>query len=115
MIRKIKIAPLLTVMFLLIFFSSCEKDAITVETEKSYAQPRTGPEGEWYTGMSLTLKPNGKATLIEGGDMATDGRYDIKGKKINFNGGLFNKYQFTIISEQEIQTESGLSLFLMEK
>nr|WP_068886919.1 hypothetical protein [Pedobacter panaciterrae] len=113
MTQKIKITHLFAVFVLFISFSACKKDLISVKTEKSYREPQTVSEGEWYTGMVLTLRPNRTATLILGGDAACEGRYDIKGAKLTFKMSTQKeKYSFTIISEQEIHGENGEKLLL---
>jgi len=54
----------------------------------------------------------GAATLIEGGDMASEGSYRINGDKIILKVPGHKTIRFRIISEQEIHADSGEILFL---
>lgn len=100
-----KVIILLTV---LLSFGACRKDAISVKNEKHYTERVTN-------GMSLLLKPNGSAELIEGGDMVSKGNYKIKGNKLTLrSSNQSSDFNFTIISEQEIQSETGNRLILLQ-
>ncbi|MEJ7560777.1 MAG: hypothetical protein WKF66_20870 [Pedobacter sp.] len=96
-------------LLLVICFQACKKDAISVRTEKAYYERVINPPGGWGgDGMGLRLKPNGSAILIEGGDMASEGRYRISGNKLTLRTTSRSEpYKFTIISEQEIHAETG--------
>jgi len=106
--------PIVMLVLLSLTFSACEKDAISVKSEKIYSENLPAEPGGWGSpSMSLTLRPNGTATLIEGGDMASEGRYKIKGNQIIFkSGSQLDDWKFTIISEQEIQSPFGHKLTL---
>lgn len=95
-------------------FNACKKDAISVKSEKTYSENLPQVPGGWGSlSMSLTLRPNGTATLIEEGDMASDGKYKIKGDKLIYKSGSYVKdWEFTIISEQEIHSPNGNKLTL---
>ena len=101
-------------IFLSLTFSSCEKDAISVESEKTYAENLpASPYGWGSAAMGLTLRPDGTATLIEEGDMASDGKYKIKGNQLILKTGSYpDDWKFTIISEQEIHSPNGKKLML---
>jgi hypothetical protein len=106
---------LFAVLILLVFsLNACKKDAISVKTEKAYYERVVLQPGDWYTGMGLRLQPNGKATLIEGGDMASEGHYKIQGNKLTLRIEGFKPRKFTIISEQEIHAETGEKLFFSD-
>lgn len=108
------IFPILILTFLSLTFSACEKDAISVKSEKRYSENLPAPQGGWGSlSMSLTLRPDGTATLIEEGDMASEGKYKIKGHQIIFKTGSYSDdWKFTIISEQEIRSPGGKKLTL---
>jgi hypothetical protein len=114
--QKNKFAPIAVLLALFMSFSACKKDAISVKTDKFYYERVVVPPGGWGGGMSLLLKPNGTARLIEGGDIASDGNYSIKGNELTLRtGNRSDPYLFTIISEQEIQAETGEKLILEVK
>lgn len=109
----IKIVHIVALIMLSLTFSACEKDAISVKSEKTYSENLPVPPGGWSISMSLTLRPNGTATLIEEGDMASEGSYKIKGNKLIFKTGSYpDDWKFTIISEQEIHAPGGQKLTL---
>jgi hypothetical protein len=105
---------ILILLFLSLTFSACKKDAISVESEKVYSENLPVVPGGWgSSSMSLTLRPNGTATLIEGGDMASEGKYKIRGHQIIFKTGSYSDdWKFTIVSEQEIHSPNGNKLML---
>lgn len=108
------IFPIFLLTLLSLAFCGCEKDAISVKSEKVYSENLPAPPGGWGSpSMSLTLRPNGTATLIEEGDMASEGKYKIKGHQLIFKTGSYpDDWKFTIISEQEIHSPGGKKLTL---
>jgi hypothetical protein len=109
-----KIAPFAVLILLVFSLNACKKDAISVKTEKAYFERVVLQPGDWYTGMGLRLQPNGIATLIEGGDAASVGKYKIRGNKLTLNIVGIKPFKFTIISEQEIHAETGEKLFFYD-
>ncbi|RZK24583.1 MAG: hypothetical protein EOO43_07400 [Flavobacterium sp.] len=109
------ICPIVILMILSLTFSACKKDAISVKSEKVYSENLPALPGGWGSlSMSLTLRPDGTATLIEEGDMASEGKYKIKGQQLIFKTGSYpDDWKFTIISEQEIHSPSGKKLRLI--
>lgn len=105
----------LLMLFMLISLVACKKDAIKIDSEKRYVQQTDAPVTDLAGGpMSLTLKPGGVADLNPGGDIVYRGTYDISGKKITVKiPDLDTKFKFTIISEKELESESGEKLKLM--
>jgi len=111
--HKAKILQLSLLFFLIISFQACKKDAISVKKEKYYHERIDNPTGGWITqGMGLRMGRRGAATLIEGGDMASEGSYRINGDKIVLKVPGHKTIRFRIISEQEIHADSGEILFL---
>lgn len=93
-----------------LLFSACQKDAIKIDTEKSFYQERTTPIKDPMLdgGFSLTLKPNGKAAINPGGDIVWSATYDISGKTITVKVfELDEKFKFTIISDEELRGPNG--------
>jgi hypothetical protein len=97
----------------LCFFNSCQKDKLTVNEEKHYAQVvqvvQTNPEfGSWQ----VTLKPGGVADILPSGDIVYRGTYKISGAnlKVKYDN---NTDEFEILSETEIRhKEYGIILRL---
>ena len=113
MSHKAKTVQLIMLLLLIISFQACKKDAISVKKEKSYHERIDNPTGGWITeGMGIRMQRNGSATLIEGGDMASEGSYRINGDRITLKIPGYKTLKFTIISEQEIHADSGETLYL---
>lgn len=113
--KRVTILYSFMIMMILSFtLSSCEKDIISVKSDKIYSENLPVEEGGWGSlSMSLTLRPNGTAILIEGGDMASEGKYKITGDEIIFRTRSYpDDWKFKIISEQELQSPDGKKLML---
>ena len=106
---------LLTLM-MFISLNACKKDALKVDTEKRYVGETSAPPTDLAGGaMSLVLKPGGVADINPGGDIVYRGSYDISGKKITVKiPDLEMKFRFTIITDQELEAESGEKLRLKQ-
>ena len=103
----------------LICFASCKKDALVVKKEKNYQQINAGPETEYEISpsISLTLWPNGQASIRPGGDIYYKSTYKIKGKEITVEITSPNPpltSYFTIISDTELHGRRGEVLMLRE-
>ena len=109
-----KIVPFGILILIIIPLNACKKDAISVKAEKFYYERVVLPPGGWGGGMGLRLRPNGTAMLIEGGDIASEGTYNIRGSKLTLRIDGTKPYKFTIISEQEIHAETGEKLLLAD-
>ncbi len=108
-----KIFIIVFTILLSITFSGCKKDLISVESERRYSENLPLPPGGWGIAMSLTIRPNGTATLVEEGDMASEGKYKIRGDKLIFkSASQVNDWKFSIISENEIHAPKGQKLTL---
>ncbi|WP_256004991.1 hypothetical protein [Pedobacter deserti] len=104
-------------LILIVTLSACEKGVIAVKSDKIYRERLEPLPGGWGSlAMSIELKPNGKATLIEEGDMASEGTYKIKGDKLIMKNYSYTEpLTFKIISEEEIHSPSGKKLYLAER
>jgi hypothetical protein len=96
--------------------TGCKKDQLTVKEEKVYAEAGHISDNAYDGGWRLTLKPDGVAEVLPGGDVYYRGTYKINGSKIKVkteqNSG---SYTFNIISETEIkEKEYGTSLILRD-
>jgi hypothetical protein len=94
----------------------CKKDQIIVNEEKVYAEVNHVPGNAYDGGWRVTLKPDGVAEVLPGGDVYYRATYKINGSKIKVkteqNSG---SYTFNIISEIEIkEKEYGTSLILRD-
>lgn len=105
------------VLLLTICFTACKKDALKVNEEKRYAQTNAQPPTDPILGTAvhLTLKPNGRADILPGGDIVWAGSYDISGTKLTVKvDELDMKFRFTIVSEEELHGENGEILKLQK-
>lgn len=111
--KKLHSKKILFALFILLTgFVACKKDALKVDTEKNYTEEKTTPVTDLAGGaMHLSLKPNGVADINPGGDIMWRGTYTISGKKIMVTiPDLDKKFKFTILSEQELESETGVRL-----
>ncbi|MFA6277258.1 MAG: hypothetical protein WC622_10945 [Pedobacter sp.] len=105
-----KFTTLKTFIFLLIsatlLLSSCKKDQLTVDQEKVFLQVDHGDSGFPYnSGWHLTLKPDGVADILPGGDIWWRGTYKISGSLITVKADNVT-YKFEIVSETEIKDKT---------
>lgn len=111
--KKLHSIKILCALFILLTgFAACKKDALKVDTEKNYTEEKTTPATDLAGGaMHLSLKPNGVADINPGGDIMWRGTYTISGKKITVTiPDLDKKFKFTILSETELESETGVRL-----
>ncbi|MBS7565801.1 hypothetical protein KHS38_15445 [Mucilaginibacter sp. Bleaf8] len=104
---KGKLCGLLVLVLLL---SACKKDALKVDEEKHYEQVNASPSTDPIIGsaISLTLKPDGVGDIVPGGDIRWNATYKISGKKLTVAvKDIDHKFEFTIISDDEIHGENG--------
>lgn len=90
-------------------FSSCKK--LEVSANQTYVeQGKTGGE-LGFGGIMLTLEPDGRASLLNGGDVWYSGTYKIKGNKVTAT--IENKtYKFDVVSNSELRYEKTRILVL---
>lgn len=96
---------------------ACKKDALEIKEEKEYVQINAPEPVFPYEGsiVILTLKPNGKADVLPGGDIVYRASYKIKGKKIKVEiADVSLRLTFTIVSPTELHGEHGEILKLRE-
>ena len=103
--KLIKAVCLPIVLFMLILTSSgCKKDKLEINEIKEYYQVDHVPVNPFDGGWALTLRPDGVADVLPGGDISYRGNYKINGSKIKIkiqqNSG---SYTFEIISDTEIK------------
>lgn len=113
--KLLKASCLPVVLFLFILMTTgCKKDQLVVNEEKEYLQINHVPGNAYDGGWRLTLRPDGAADVLPGGDMAYRGTYKINGSKIKVKTEQnSSSYTFEIISETEIkERESGTLLRL---
>lgn len=113
--KLLKANGLTAVLFLFILLTTaCKKDKLIVNEEKEYSQVGHVAGNAYDGGWVLTLRPDGVADVLPGGDIVYRGTYKINGAVIKVkteqNSG---SYTFEIISETEIkEKESGTLLRL---
>jgi len=107
--------PMVLFLFILIT-NGCKKDLLIVNEEKEYLQVNHVPNNAYDGGWSLTLRPNGVADVLPGGDIVYRGTYKINGSKIKVkteqNSG---SYTFEIISETEIKEKEFGTLLKLKQ
>jgi hypothetical protein len=110
-------APL-TILILFVLstcFVSCKKDALEVKDTMHYNSINPDPNDVYgIFSQILILRPNGQAEYSGGGDVTYKSVYKVKGKKIFLERPADPKIStyFTIISENELRTEGGITLIL---
>jgi hypothetical protein len=105
-------------LFLLTITMGCKKDQLTINEEKVYAQERDPAVtyGPYDGGWSLTMRPDGVADVLPGGDIYYRGTYKIKGSKIEVKTEQNNEtYNFEIISESEIKEKTYGAILKLRK
>ena len=115
--KKLQLRKILLVFtVLLITFTACKKDALKIDIEKNYTEQKTTPATDLAGGaMHLSLKPDGIADINPGGDIVYRGTYNISGKKIPVKiPDMDMTYKFTVISELELESETGVRLKLQQ-
>lgn len=117
---KLRMTPhsLLLVLLFTVLTGGCKKDKIVVnDTQEFIERPKPAVDYVFpFSPFSLTLRSNGTADVLPGGDIVYGGTYKIKGDKIKVkteqNEG---DYTFRIISKTEIEElEFGKTLILKE-
>ncbi|WP_316806713.1 hypothetical protein [Pedobacter agri] len=91
------------ISFLLVL-SACKKDQLTIDQEKRFSEVdfKFDPSFPFNGGWGLTLKPDGVAEVIPGGDIYYRGTYKISGKNITVSTDQ-TKFKFEILSDTEIK------------
>lgn len=115
--KNITYKLIICTLLLTICFTACKKDALKVNEEKRYIQTNAQPPSDPILGTAvhLTLKPNGRADILPGGDIMWAGDYDVSGRKLTVNVAELNtKFRFTIINKEELHGENGEILKLQK-
>ncbi|RYE18404.1 MAG: hypothetical protein EOP45_14195 [Sphingobacteriaceae bacterium] len=111
---KASFLPVVLLLFILMT-TGCKKDQLTINEEKEYAQINHVPSNAYDGGWRLTLRPDGAADVLPGGDMVYSGTYKIAGSRIKVkteqNSG---SYTFEIISETEIKEIASGTLLRLQ-
>ena len=88
------------------FLSSCKKDQLVVDQEKVFLQTDFKASTNPYdSGWQLTLKPDGVADILPGGDIWWRGTYKISGSLITVKADNVT-YKFEILSKTEIKDKT---------
>lgn len=114
---KNTIKNLSVLLLIILCMGACKKDALQVNEEKEFIQVNAATATDLVGGgVDLLLKPNGIAGINPGGDIVWNATYDISGNKLPVKIKETNtKYQFTIISDEEIHGQNGEILKLVKK
>jgi len=104
--KYIAIVCILTVLML----SSCKKE-LEINVKKTYVEKGATATTLGFSGVILTLMPDGKADVLFGGDMMMRYTYTIKGETILLTEGN-NSIKVKVISETQLLYEKDRILIL---
>ena len=110
---KTAVFPVL-IAAIILFLSACKKDKLSIDEEKRFSEVgfKFDPSFPYNGGWGLTLKPDGVAEIVPGGDIYYRGTYKISGKNLTVTTDQ-TKFKFEILSETEIKdTQYGTVLRL---
>lgn len=101
------------ILLLAISLSACKKDALKVESDKTYVEQgvSSGSGSLGFGGVILKLMPDGNADILVGGDAFSRTTYKIKGDKLTIG----DNEEFKIISETELRYQNTRVLKLEVK
>lgn len=115
MLNSLKSISFASVFFLLIITTvGCKKELLIVDEAKTFQEIDHVSKHRFDNGWSLTLKPDGTADILPGGDIYYRGTYKISGDniKVKTEQGA-GPFDFEIISETEIKEKQyGVRLAL---
>ncbi len=95
------------ILLFIITIGGCKKDVLTVNEIKTFQEIDHVSEYRFDSEWSLTMKPDGTADILPGGDIYYRGDYKISGNNIKVtteqNAGSFD---FEIISVTELSEKN---------
>ncbi|WP_316783572.1 hypothetical protein [Pedobacter frigiditerrae] len=97
---------------LILTVSSCKKE-LEINVKKTYVEKGAMATTLGFSGVMLTLMPDGKADVLFGGDMMMRYNYTIKGKTILLTGDN-GSIKVKVISETQLLYENDRILILSE-
>ena len=105
-----------SVLLFTFIISGCKKDKLEVTEEKIFSQVDHVSTNPYDGGWSLSLRPDGTAELLPGGDIVYGGTYKIQGAKIKVKSEPGSQsFTFIIVSDVEIrEKEYGTVLRLLK-
>ncbi|MDN3588686.1 hypothetical protein QWY86_18535 [Pedobacter aquatilis] len=94
----------ISLIVIILLMNSCKKEQLKIDQEKKFSQVdfKFDPTFPYDGGWGLTLKPNGVADIIPGGDIYYRGNYKISGKNLTVTTD-HTTFKFDILSETEIK------------
>jgi hypothetical protein len=114
--KTIKIKLSYVFLMLMILLAGCKKDAMEVKVEKRFAQVNAAVSTDpRFGGVTLTLSPNGIASINPGGDIMWSATYKIRGNTLTIKvQEIDSEFRFTIVSDQELSGSNGEVLKLVK-
>ncbi len=114
--ERMKMMSFCFLLVLTLGMGACKKDGMVIRQEKEFIQVLNQPVTSLGDGgMNLILKPDGMANFSPGGDILWSATYTINRNKITVKVPQLNtSYTFNIISDEEIQSNSGIVLKLLK-
>ena len=115
MLNSLKSISFASVFLLFIITTvGCKKEVLMVKESKTFQEMDHVSKRRFDNGWSLTLKPDGTADILPGGDIYYRGTYIISGNniKVKTDQGA-GPFDFEIISKTEIKEKQyGVRLSL---
>lgn len=96
---------------IILTFSSCKKE-LEINVAKRYVEKGAVATSLGFSGVMLTLMPDGKADVLFGGDMMMRYNYTINGKTILLQDNN-SSFKVEIISETQLLYEKDRILILV--
>ena len=106
---------LLILLALALFcFNACKKDQLSVDGEKEFKEVGHVAMDAYDGGWRVTLRPDGVADILPGGDIVYRGTYKISGDKLKIKTTDGETFEFKILSETEIKEKEYGTLLRWE-
>ena len=110
-IYKMKKYILTICCIIVLIISSCKK-ALDINVNQTFVEVGGKSAGSLgFSGIILTLMPDGKADFLNSGDIMERGTYEVSGKNLTVKINN-KKYRFKVISNSELKYENDRILTL---
>jgi hypothetical protein len=106
-----KMKKIIYLLFIMIAFNACQKDALSVEENKTFREINVPPlsDPRFSNVMVVLLTPGGNAGISLGGDAIYPATYSINGKNLKIKDISHDKtYKLKIVSETDLEYEGRI-------
>ncbi|NQX39474.1 hypothetical protein SAMN05421820_102145 [Pedobacter steynii] len=102
-------------ILLCVGMSACKQELLKVDVEKTFVETNVKPPDNPMMGNKfiLTLRPDGKAGILTGGDIMRQGTYKIDGSSLVVEEEK-NTYKFEILSATELKKVDNGAILKLE-